>query len=309
MSLDADAQAVIDLMSQAFPGGLHSRPIAETRARMAEQSKSAPPGPDMARVHDSIVPAGDHEIPVRLYWPTTESDQPALIWLHGGAFALGTLDGADSLCRELASQAGVVVASVDYRLAPEHKFPAGVEDAYTVSQWVAKNHSDLGINATRVAIGGDSAGGTLAASVALMARDRSGPGLAFQLLVYPTTLMRVSSYEYVDDPLLTASMVNFFWDQYVERDSDLANPYCAPLNAGSLEGLPPAFVVIPEVDPTRADQEAYAERLATSGVLTTYKVYLGMPHGFFGMSAALAKARTAVGDAGRLLRAHLHEAD
>jgi acetyl esterase len=138
-----------------------------------------------------------------------------------------------------------------------------------------------------------------------MARDRGGPDLAYQLLVYPTTLMRISSYEYAADPIVGSSMANFFWSEYVTSDSEYTNPYCAPMAADSLAGLPPAFVVVPEVDSTRADQEAYAHRLAASGVLTTCKVYPGAPHGFFEMVEGVAKARAAMADACRALRAHL----
>lgn len=306
MALDADAQAAVDLLSQAFPDGLHGMPIEQARAMMAEGAKMAPPGPDLPRVEDRTIPSEGVDVPVRVYWPSSEPNQPALIWLHGGAFALGDLDGADLTCRELAAAAEVIVISVDYRLAPEHKFPAGLEDVYAVLSWVAANGSQLDVDPARLAVGGDSAGGNLAAAVALIARDRGGPELAHQLLVYPTTQMRISSYEYADDPIVSSSMANFFWGQYVKTDSDLNNPYCAPMRADTLEGLPPAFVAIPEVDTTRADQEAYAHRLITSGVLTTAKVYPGMPHGFFGMTPNVEKARTAVSDAVHALRTHLH---
>lgn len=305
MALDADAQAAVDLMGQAFPNGLHSLPIEQTRAMMAEGVKVTPPGPDVAKVEDRMVPAEGHEIPVRIYWPSQDKDLPALVWLHGGAFALGSLDGSDVTGRDLTNAGDVVVISVDYRLAPEHKFPAGLEDSYRVLQWAAENAAELGIDASRLAIGGDSAGGNLAAAACLMARDRGGPEVAFQLLVYPTTLMRVSSYEYADDPIVSASMATFFWRQYLDNDAQMKDPYCAPMMAETLEGLPPAFVVVPEVDSTRADQEAYAHRLASSGVLTTVKVYPGTPHGFFGMTQGVAKAREAMADAGRILRTHL----
>jgi acetyl esterase len=308
MPLDADARAFVELLLQAFPGGLHAMPIPQARQILAEGARVAPPGPEVARVEDRSVPAGDRDVPVRIYWPSEAEDQPVLIWLHGGAFALGDLAGADVTCRELASAAGVAVVSVDYRLAPEHRFPSGVEDGYAVLEWVAEHGGDLGLDTNRVAVGGDSAGGTLAAAIALMARDRGGPRIAFQFLAYPTTLMRISSYEHVEDPVVSASMVTFFWGQYVRTDADLNDPYCAPMRAESLEGLPPAFLMIPEVDTTRGDQEAYAHRLAASGVLTTHKVYPGTPHGFLGMTAGVAKARVAVDDAARMLRAALHQA-
>jgi acetyl esterase len=307
MPLDPDAQAVMDVLMQSRPPGPQTPSVEESRALIAEMAKQTPRGPEVARVEDRQIAFDGHDIPVRIYWPSSEPDLPALVWLHGGAFALGTVDMSDPTARQLAVGAGVVVVSVEYRLAPEHKFPAGVEDCYAAAAWVAKNATEIGVNPDRVAIGGDSAGGTLAASVALMARDRNGPNFAFQLLVYPTTSMRVSSYEYVDDPFTGASMVNYFWNQYVQSDADFASPYCAPLAAESLAGLPPAFVVIPEVDITRGDQEAYAQRLAAAGVLTTYKVYSGVFHGFFSIEA-IAKGRQAVADATRVLQLSLHPA-
>jgi acetyl esterase len=305
MPLDPDAQAVIDAMLQAFPGGLHAAGIDEARARLAAGAKLAPPGPEVTRVEDRVVTRGELSVPVRVYRPSLEPGLPALIWLHGGAFALGSVDGADATARELAAGAGLVVISVDYRLAPEHKFPAGLEDCYAVACWAAADAGALGVDPARIAIGGDSAGGTLAAATCLLARDRGQPGLAFQLLVYPTTLMRVSSYEYVADPMLSTSMMSFFWNAYARSDADFGNPYCAPMAADSLAGLPPAFVVIAEVDPTRGDQEAYASRLAASGVLTTCKLYPGVPHGFFSMTQALAQGRQAMADATRMLRGQL----
>ena len=172
MPLDADAQAAVDLQIEAFPDGLHALPIEQTRLMMLEGAKIAPPGPEMARVEDRNIPSGEHQIPVRIYWPSEKKDLPALIWLHGGAFALGNLETTDATSRHLAEASGTVVVSVDYRLAPEHKYPAGLEDAYTALQWVVENSQQLGINPKSVAIGGDSAGGTLADLPGRLAKRR-----------------------------------------------------------------------------------------------------------------------------------------
>jgi acetyl esterase len=305
MPLDPDAAQLIALMEGAMPGGMHTVPVDDVRATMAAMAKSAPTGKPVERVEDRTVPGPNGPVPVRIYWPTAETNLPALIWIHGGAFAFGGLDGADATSRELAHGANTVVVSVDYRLAPENPFPAGLHDCYAVLEWLSENALEIGVDAGRIAVGGDSAGGTLSAALTLMTRDQSGPPLAFQILAYPTVLMRVSSYEHVGGPLVGHSMATHFWTAYVNTDDDLSNPYCAPLNASSFEGLPPAFIAVPEVDSTRADQELYAQKLASAGVLTTYKVYPGAPHGFFDWFGALAKGRQAMDDAIIALRSAL----
>jgi acetyl esterase len=301
MALAADAQELIGLIAQALPKGLHEMTIAEARTVL---DQLAPPATeDVHAVHEHTVagPAGD--IPLRLYVPTDELELPVLVWLHGGAFAMGSLDGCDGLCRELANAAGAIVAAVDYRLAPEHRFPTGLEDCYAATSWISESARDVGCDPCRVAIGGDSAGATLAAAVCLMARDRSGPPLVHQLLVYPTGWLRLSNMEYANAPLIPASMCEHFWQLYVRTDADRLSPYCAPLNATDLSGLPSAFIVVPEVDGTRDDQELYARRLAEAGVATTCKRYPGSFHGFFPATAALATAREAMADAAASLRA------
>lgn len=302
MPLSAEAAAVIALWSQAFPEGLHGLPLDQVRARQAELTKAAPKGPEVASAEDFTLPGPAGAVPVRLYKPSQEAAQPVLIWAHGGAFALGSLDGADAICRNLVEASGVAVLSVDYRLAPENRFPAGLEDLIAAFDWVAQNGQDQGLNPQRIAIGGDSAGATLAASACLSLRESGGPQPAFQLLFYPTTLMRISSYEHAASPIVPSGMANHFWQLYVRSDADFLNPLCAPMMADTLAGLPPAFIAIPEVDSTRADQEAYAHRLMREGVLTTARISPGMPHGYLGMTGALAEARQSLKEAGAALR-------
>ncbi|WAL49306.1 alpha/beta hydrolase [Rhodococcus pyridinivorans] len=303
MALDQDAQQVLAQLGQAVPGGLHKVPLDQLRSIWDEMAAAGSPGPEVAKTEDRVLEGPRGDIPIRTYWPTDDEHLPVLVWFHGGAFAFGSIDAADSTCRELAVTSGAAVVSVGYRLAPENKFPAGVEDCFAVVEWIGKNGAILGLDSDRIAVGGDSSGATLAAVVSQMWRDSIGPRLAFQLLVYPTTLMRVSSYEYVSDPVVPVGMTNHFWGLYVEEDADFASPLCAPLNATDLTELPPAFVIIPEEDSTRADQERYAAELASAGVLTTAKVYPGTPHGFFTLAGAIEKGREAVDDAGRALKA------
>ncbi|MFC0281353.1 alpha/beta hydrolase [Falsigemmobacter intermedius] len=307
MPLSAEATALIALWSKAFPEGLHGLPVAQVRARQAELTRMAPRGPEVGEVADFTIPGQAGDIPVRLYQPQTAPDGPApvLIWAHGGAFALGSLDGADAICRTLVAASGVALLSVDYRLAPEHRFPAGLEDLLSVLRWLPDGGAARGLDAARFAIGGDSAGATLTAAACLQLRDEGGPQAALQLLFYPTTLMRISSYEHVDAPIVPSGMANHFWQLYVRSGADFRNPLCAPMMAEHLRDLPPAFLAIPEVDSTRADQEAYAHRLAADGVLTTLRVYPGTPHGFLAMTGGLAEARDALRDSAGALAAAL----
>jgi acetyl esterase len=228
-----------------------------------------------------------------------------LVYFHGGGWVLGGIETHDGVCRELANAAGCVVVSVDYRLAPEHKFPAAVEDCYAATQWAAAHAGDLGADARRLAVGGDSAGGNLAAVVSQMAPDRGGPPIVFELLVYPVTTAAFDTPSYRDNAegyLLTAGDMRWFWNHYLNGPADADNPYASPLRATRLAGLPPALVITAEFDPLRDEGEQYAQRLEEAGVPTRLIRYDGMIHGFFGMSHMMDKAKAAVREAGANLR-------
>jgi acetyl esterase len=200
------------------------------------------------------------------------------------------------------------VVSVDYRLAPEHPYPAAPEDCYAATQWVAKNGSEIGIDVSRLAIGGDSAGGNLTAVTALMARDRGGPGLRFQLLVYPVTDYALDTPSYRENGegyFLTRDMMRWFWQQYLADPSHADHPYASPLRAADLANLPPALCITAGYDPLRDEGEAYAERLRAAGVAARTSRYEGMFHGFFGMAAQIDAARKAVAEAAAALRSAL----
>ncbi|MEE2881323.1 MAG: alpha/beta hydrolase, partial [Chloroflexota bacterium] len=208
--------------------------------------------------------------------------------------------------RHLTVGAGCVVVSIDYRLAPETKFPGPAEDCYAATSWVFENASGLGIFGDRIAVGGDSSGGNLAAAVCLMIKDRGGPNLAMQLLVYPVTDWSFQTDSYVDNAegyQLTKDTMIWYWDQYVSHDGDAQDPYAAPLKAPDLSGLPSALVITAEFDPLRDEGEAYANRLKDAGVPTSCTRYPGMIHGFFGMSAALDKGKDAISEASAALMA------
>jgi len=251
-------------------------------------------------VRDVKIPGPGGEIPVRIYTPDIAKPAPALIYFHGGGWVLGDLESHDHVCRSLANRVPCVVLSVDYRLAPEAKFPAAVEDSMAATEWIAAHASELGIDAGRIAIGGDSAGGNLATVVARLARDRKGPRLIYQLLIYPGTDMRMdwpSVEENADGPLLTKPAMIWFLAHYLRGEEDKLDPLASPLLAADLGELPPAFVLTAECDPIRDEGEAYAERLRAAGVAVEVKRYPGMPHGFFSFGGALTVGKVAFGDA------------
>jgi acetyl esterase len=247
-------------------------------------------GPEVAGVADHLVPVDGGAITVRVYTPHGKAPFPGHLNIHGGGFWLGTLDHFDDACRTLAEGAGCVVASVDYRMAPEHKFPTAPEDCYTALRWVVENAGKLGIDATRVSVGGGSAGGNLSAVVALMARDRGGPGLVFQLLEIPVTDLTMSYpsvRENGEGYLLTRGSMNQYVGYYLADPAEATDPYASPIFAADLSGLPPALVMTAECDPLRDEGEAYGQRLRDAGVPATVTRWDGQIHGSQRMSKLL----------------------
>jgi len=306
MPLDPEARMLMDQMQgtlKPFDQGT----VEEARAAIQALALAAGEPEPVAKVEDRAVPDPKSEIPVRIYTPEGAGPFPVLVYFHGGGWTIGNLETHDGVCRHLCNAVGCVVVSVDYRLAPECPYPAAADDAYAATRWVAANARALGGDANRIAVGGDSAGGNLAAVVSLMARDRGGPPLVFQLLVYPVTdapTAKHPSYrENAEGYFLTRDMMLWFWNHYCGKGVDPADPYACPLNAKDLRGLPPAYVVTAEFDPLRDEGEAYAAKLREAGVPTTLKRYAGMIHGFFGMSALLTQARVATREAAEALRA------
>ena len=297
MPLDPQAKAVIDQIAALGLPAAHT--VSAQEARENAKARPRSPGPEVAKVEDRTVPAPDGPVPVRIYTPKGPGPFPILAWYHGGGWVVGDLESADGTARHLCVGSESVVVSVDYRLAPETKFPGPAEDCYAATVWAAENAANLNADASRLAVGGDSAGGNLAAAVSLMSKDRSGPEIAFQLLVYPVTDRNFETASYKDNAegymLVTAGM-QWYWDAYLSNDADAANPYAAPLQAKSLVGQPPALVITAEFDPLRDEGEAYAKRLKEAGVETTATRYDGMIHGFFGMGAVIDKGAQAVAE-------------
>ncbi len=304
MPLDPQAQAVMD--QAAALGFPPSHTVSPAEARANGKARPRAPGPEVGKVEDRSIPGPDSEVPVRIYTPAGSGPFPVLVWFHGGGWVVGDLDSADATARHLTVGAGRIVVSVDYRLAPETKFPGPAEDCYAATQWVAENATQINGAATNIAVGGDSAGGNLAAAVSLMARDRGGARPVLQLLVYPVTDRDFRSASYRDNAdgyQLTRDTMIWYWDHYLAAEDDAANPYAAPLQARDLAGQPPALVITAEFDPLRDEGEAYAQRLQAAGVATTCTRYDGMIHGFFGMSAVVDKGRQAMDQASAALKA------
>ncbi|HEY5347634.1 MAG TPA: alpha/beta hydrolase, partial [Rhizomicrobium sp.] len=262
----------------------------------------------MGKTEDRRIPGPGGEIGIRIYTPLNapEGPLPGLVFFHGGGFVLGDLDTHDGLCRALCNESGCRTVSVDYRLAPEHPFPAAVEDSWAATQWVAQNAASLGIDAARLAVGGDSAGGNLAAVVAQLANG-GGPKLVYQLLIYPVAQMAsdgetASMRENAKGYFLERESMDWYTRCYAPDPEHRGDPRLSPLLCKDLAGLPPAYVVTAGYDPLHDEGRDYADALAKAGVPVTYVNYPGMIHGFFSFRGYIPKAREAVAAAGASLR-------
>jgi suppressor of ftsI len=300
--LDPQAQAVLDKIAASVT--LNPTTAAEARKAYFSLLQFAGRPEDIFKVEDRQIPGPAGRITIRVYTPGAANDLPVLVYFHGGGFTTGDLNTHDTLLRALANRAGSIIVSVAYRLAPEHQFPAAPEDCYAATKWVAQHAAEIGGNAKRLAVGGDGAGGNLAAVVALMARDRAGPALVHQVLIYPSTDATMSrrSWREVHGPVLTNEAMVSLLGNYLTATDDLEDPYISPLFAKSLKSLPPALVITAEQDPLRDEGEAYAKRLQEAGVQVKATRYPGMIHGFVLMAGAVDAAKTAIDEAASALR-------
>jgi acetyl esterase len=250
----------------------------------------------MGRVEDHEVAVDGGRIPVRVLVPP-QGARGVIVYYHGGGWVIGDLDTHDTLCRQLTAEAGVSVIAVDYRLAPEHKFPAAVDDSWAATRWIVAHAAELNVDAGRLAVGGDSAGGNLAAVVALLARDAGGPVIRLQALLYPVTDTNTETESYrtnADGFLLTKESMRWFFDHYVKTEADAADWRLSPLRTPSLAGVAPALVVTAGFDPLRDEGEAYARRLREAGVRVDAVCYGGMIHGFAPMGRLIQTGNRAV---------------
>jgi acetyl esterase len=303
-------RSVIDRMARAGHPPLHSRTPQDARAAYAAGAGvlELPKAP-LARVEDFAIPARDgHPLPARLYAPTHDAGLPLLLYLHGGGFTIGSIDTHDILCRELSRLAGCMVVSLDYRLAPEHKFPTASNDAWDALAWLAARGASLGADTTRLAVGGDSAGGTLAAVNAILARDAGLP-LALQLLLYPGCAAHQdteSHHTYAQGMVLEEAAITWFFGNYVHSRAEREDWRFAPLLAPDVDGVAPAWVGLAECDPLVDEGVQYADKLRLAGVAVDLEIYRGVTHEFIKMGRAIAEARQAHADAARALRHAFH---
>jgi acetyl esterase len=296
--LHSQIQRVLQVMAEANLKPIEAMTPAEARAQMEATAKSRKAEPlPVDRVEERMAPGPAGSIRLRLYWPKGAAPLPAIVYYHGGGHVIGNLDTHDLIARNLCAGAGALVASVDYRMGPEHKFPAAVEDSFAALKWVQANAEELGADPGRIGVHGDSAGANLAAVVALMARDAGSPSLRLQSLVYP-----VADYGLVGDSydkyaegygLLTKQAMVWFRDHYLRSPKDANDWRASPIKAPSFAGVAPAIVVTAECDVLHDDGEHYAEALRCAGVPVEYKEYPGMIHAFFGMVPVVDDAMNA----------------
>jgi len=296
--LHPQIQRVLQVMAEAGLQPIEAMTPAEARDQMeaTAQARKAEPLP-VARVDERLVPGPAGHIRLRLYWPNTAGPVPAIVYYHGGGHVIGSLDTHDLVARNLCAGAEAVVASVDYRMGPEHKFPAAVEDSFAALEWVHANAKKLGADSGKIGVHGDSAGANLAAVIALMARDAGSPRLRLQSLVYP-----VADYGLAGDSydkyaqgygLLTRESMVWFRNHYLRSPKDAEDWRASPIKAPSFGGVAPAIVITAECDVLHDDGERYAEALRRAGATVEYKDYPGMIHGFFGMMPAVDDAMNA----------------
>lgn len=300
MALHPDAQTFLALRASQGSRDVKDLTVEQARAQSLRLNTLVP-GEPVARTRDLEISGPNGTIPARLYYPTDADHLPIIVFFHGGGFVVGSLETTDVACRQLANASGCLVVSVNYRHAPEHKFPAAAEDAYAATAWVSAHAAELSGDATRLAVVGTSAGGNLAAVTALMARAHGTPPIALQALWVPVLDFDFDTRSYHENAEgygLTRAGMQWFWTHYLADESDGANPYASPIRAADVSNLPPAFVMTTEYDPLQDEGRAYAQKLKAAGVTVEHRHYAGMIHGYPGAQAfadATQALRTALG--------------
>lgn len=295
MPLDSRAKDLIEMLEMSGFDGLETMPVEEGRALTAGFGALAGEPPEVAEVRPLSIEATTGEVEARLYRPASEVPLPVLVWLHGGGWVFGSVDIDDVFCRTVANEVGAAVVSVEYRLAPEHPYPAPSDDALAATTWVKRNAAQIGGDPTRIAIGGESAGGNLAATTILRLRDAGAPPLCLQVLVcaaLDSSMSSASYREHAEGKFLTRSLMAWAWDQYAREH--LTSPYVSPMHTSDLSGVAPALILTAECDPLRDDGHRYHQRLVEIGVPSERHDYEGMIHGFFGMGTQFPQAHEAV---------------
>lgn len=292
MPVDPDFQAILDRVN-ALPPPDYGRPAMDIAREMRSAPIVTPPLRDPVTVEARRIPANDgHPIQIRIYRPSTARPHPVIVSMHGGGWVRGSLDSDEFKSHFMAHASGCAVVSVDYRMAPEFRYPVALEDCLAVTEWVRANADSMGFEADRIGVAGDSAGGNLAAALALMTRDRGGPPLRCQILVYPICdhdFDRPSYLENAEGKLLTRAMMQWFWDQYA-GPADRDQPYLSPLRSPDLRGLPPALILTAEHDPLRDEGELYARKLQEAGNIVEAQRIDGVIHPFQSLAVLNAKS-------------------
>lgn len=307
MPLHPEAVAFLEQLARQKTPSMEKLPLDVTRRALAIGAVPGPNPPALARVENRTIPGPDGtQLPVRLYVPQGQAPFGVCLYFHGGGWILNSIDTHDDLVRRLAAASGCVFINVEYRLAPEHKYPAAANDAYTAVNWVHEHATEFGCDPQRIAVAGDSAGGNLAAAACLMSRDRKGPPIAFQALIYPIVDCDFDRPSYRTNGqgyFLTRDEMIWFWNHYVASPQQMSEPYASPLRATSLQGLPPALVITAGFDPLCDEGEAYAHALRAAGVPCELTCYEGMIHAFIRRVQQFNTAITAIDEVARHLRA------
>ena len=311
MPLHPEAAAFLEQIARQKARPIDTIPVELTRRAAIIGNNPSPDPPELAKIENLTINGPDGtSLPIRIYVPLGSAPRGVCLYFHGGGWVLNNLDTHDDLVRRLAAQSGSVFVNVDYRLAPEHKFPAAIEDAFAALCWVHDHAAEFGGDPERIAVSGDSAGGNLAAVLCLMSRDRGGPAIAFQALIYPITDCDFERPSYRDNSegyFLTRHEMIWFWNQYVSSPEQMRDPYASPLLAPSLSGLPPAAILTAEYDPLRDEGEAYAQALQDAGVEVKLHRYDGMIHAFIRRVQQFNVARHAIREFGEQIRIALEK--
>lgn len=309
MAVDPGYQAILDVIN-SLPAPDLTRPPLDIAREMRMTPVRIPPLMNPVAVEVRKIPARDgHLIPVRIYRPATSGPHPVLIAMHGGGWVRGSLDGDEFRCHFLTHESGCAMVSVDYRMAPEYRYPTALEDCYAVTEWIAAQAESLGFDPQRMGIAGDSAGGNLATAVAIRSRDEQGPPLRCQVLTYPVCdhdFDRPSYLENAEGKMLTRDLMIWFWDQYA-GNADRDQPTLSPLRAADLSRLPPTFIVTAEHDPLRDEGEAYAANLAAAGVPVTFERIAGVVHAFQSLAVTHPVSLQTLRDTAAFIRRELVE--
>ncbi|MCC2603135.1 alpha/beta hydrolase [Sphingopyxis yananensis] len=310
MPLDPQIEQMLAAMPE-WPG-VRGVPLDMLRQSVHDSSVNIPPAADaiVARTEDRAIAGPDGDLPVRIYWPQAEGIRPIVIYFHGGGYVMGDLDTQDMIARAFCAWSDAIVVSVDYRLAPEHRFPAGIDDGYAALNWAAAHGAEIGGDNSRLGLAGDSAGGNIATALALRARDQNGPKVKALVNIYGSanapTNPTPSAIEFADGPILRSDDIQWFWENYLTHpEVEQNHQEASPLRAESLANLPAAFIGTAEYDPSRDDSEAFAARLADEGNEVVMKRYDGMVHGFASWVGFLPGARAVMQESSQFLRDHL----